>query len=157
MTEKETLEKGHHILKAERPMSRISRAKEMGETTGFIKVIVDADSDLILGVSILGVGGDEIINMFAAVMFSQIPCKEYRKVVLVHPTVSELMPWILGGLKRGQLTLKLYSRFSIQALLTTRSIVSLVVRGRKASLAFRSNRSPGAIKKNSPPESMELS
>ncbi len=99
MTEKEALKKGHKILKAVRPMSRIARAKEMGETLGFAKMIVDAETDLILGVSILGVGGDEIINMFAAIMFSKIPCKNYRRVVLVHPTVSELMPWILDGLE----------------------------------------------------------
>ena len=99
MTEKEALHKGYRILKATRPMSSISRAKEMGETLGFVKIIVDADSNLILGVSILGVGGDEIINMFTSIMFSRIPCKDYRKVVLAHPTVSELMPWILDGLK----------------------------------------------------------
>jgi len=99
MTEKEALEKGHKILKAVRPMSKIGRAKEMGETLGFAKMIVDAETDLLLGVSILGVGGDEIINMFAAIMFSKIPCKNYRRVVLVHPTVSELMPWILDGLE----------------------------------------------------------
>lgn len=100
MTEKEAIKAGHSVLKATRPMSKISRAKEMGETKGFAKLLVDADSDLILGASILGPGGDEIINMFAAIMHSQIPCREYRKVVLVHPTVSELMPWVLDGLKR---------------------------------------------------------
>jgi pyruvate/2-oxoglutarate dehydrogenase complex dihydrolipoamide dehydrogenase (E3) component len=80
-------------------MSMIGRAKEMGETRGFAKLIVDSETDMILGASILGVGGDEIISMFAAIMFSQIPCKNYRKVVLVHPTVSELMPWILDSLE----------------------------------------------------------
>jgi len=99
MTEKEALAKGKRILKASRSMSKISRAKEMGETNGFAKLIVDDDTDLILGASILGPGGDEIINMFAAIMHSQIPCREYRKVVLVHPTVSELMPFILDGLE----------------------------------------------------------
>lgn len=99
MTEKEALKADHNVLKATRPMSKISRAKEMGETKGFAKLLVDADSDLILGASILGPGGDEIINMFATIMHSQIPCREYRKVVLVHPTVSELMPWVLDGLK----------------------------------------------------------
>ncbi len=99
MTEKEALAGGYKIMKATRPMSMIGRAKEMGETRGFAKLIVDSETDLILGASILGVGGDEIINMFAAIMFSQIPCKNYRKVVLVHPTVSELMPWILDSLE----------------------------------------------------------
>lgn len=99
MTEKEALEAGKQVLKATRNMSKISRAKEMGETKGFAKLLVDADTDLILGASIHGAGGDEIINMFAAIMHSQIPCREYRKVVLVHPTVSELMPWMLDGLE----------------------------------------------------------
>ncbi len=99
MTEKEAIEAGYSVLKATRPMSKISRAKEMGETKGFAKLLVDGDTDQILGASILGPGGDEIINMFATIMHSGIPCKEYRKVVLVHPTVSELMPWVLDGLK----------------------------------------------------------
>ena len=99
ITEKEALKSGKRVLKAVRPMNRISRAKEMGETKGFTKLLVDAETDLILGASILGVGGDEIINMFATIMHSKIPCVHYRKVVLVHPTVSELMPWILDGIK----------------------------------------------------------
>lgn len=80
-------------------MRTINRAKEMSETEGFVKLLVDADTDPILGGSILGVNGDEIINMFAAFMTSGLPCRSYRKVVLVHPTVSELMPWILDGLE----------------------------------------------------------
>ncbi len=102
MTEKQALATGKKILMATRPMSRISRAKEMGETKGFAKLLVDAETDLILGASILGVGGDEVINMFAAIMHSGIPCREYRRVVLVHPTVSELMPWILDGIKEAR-------------------------------------------------------
>jgi len=99
LTEKEAVEAGYNVLKATKPMSKISRAKEMGETKGFAKLLVDADTDKILGASILGPGGDEIINMFAAIIHSDIPCKEYRKVVLVHPTVSELMPFVLDGLE----------------------------------------------------------
>lgn len=99
MSENEALKKGYKILKAKLPMKKISRAKEMGETNGFAKLIVDAETDLILGATILGPGGDEIINMFAAIMHSRIPCHQYRKVVLVHPTISELMPWMLDGLK----------------------------------------------------------
>lgn len=104
MTEKEALASGKIVLKATRPMKRISRAKEMGETKGFAKLLVDADTDLILGASILGVGGDEIINMFATIMHSNIPCRNYRKVVLAHPTVSELMPWILDGIQEASQT-----------------------------------------------------
>ena len=103
MSENEALRKGHKILKAKLPMKKISRSKEMGETKGFAKIIVDAETDLFLGITILGSGGDEIINMFAAIMYSRIPCHQYRKVVLVHPTVSELMPWALDELKPGGL------------------------------------------------------
>ncbi|MCH7991710.1 MAG: mercuric reductase [Gemmatimonadetes bacterium] len=98
MTETEAVAKGHNVLKATRPMSRINRAKEMGETLGFAKLLVDADTDLILGAAILGPGGDEIVNMFAAYMYSGLPCRSYRKSVLVHPTISELMPWMLDTL-----------------------------------------------------------
>lgn len=99
MSEKEALASGKRVLKATRTMTRISRAKEMGETNGFVKFLVDADTDLFLGASILGVGGDEVINMFATAMQAGMTWKEYRKTVLVHPTVSELMPWTLDALK----------------------------------------------------------
>ena len=99
MSEKEALEKGHRVLKGVKPMSEISRAKEMAETKGFAKLLVDADTDMILGAAILGPSGDEIVNMFAAIMNSKIPCYNYRKVVLVHPTISELMPFVLDGLE----------------------------------------------------------
>ena len=99
MTEKEAVAKGHNVTKATRPMSAINRAKEMGETLGFAKLLVDGDTDQILGAAILGPGGDEIINMFAAYMYSGLPCSSYRKSVLVHPTISELMPWMLDTLE----------------------------------------------------------
>ena len=102
LTERQAVQLGKKVLVATRPMSSISRAKEMGETKGFAKLLVDAETDLILGAAILGVGGDEIINMFATIMHSNIPCKHYRKVVLVHPTVSELMPWILDGIQEAR-------------------------------------------------------
>ena len=99
MTEKEAVAKGHNVLRATRPMSQIGRAKEMGETLGFAKLVVDGDSDRMLGAAILGPGGDEIVNMLATFMYSGLPCKEYRKSVLVHPTISELIPWILDTLE----------------------------------------------------------
>jgi len=99
ISEKEALASGKKVLKATRAMKDISRAKEMGETQGFAKLLVDAETDLIIGAAIHGPGGDEVINMFASIMHSGIPCKNYREVVLVHPTISELMPWVLDGLK----------------------------------------------------------
>ncbi|MDO1501725.1 mercuric reductase [Winogradskyella maritima] len=101
MSEKEALATGKKVLKATYPLSKIGRAKEMAETKGFAKLLVDAETDLIMGGSILGINGDEIINMFAAIMHSGIQCKNYRRVVLVHPTVSELMPWMLDGIKEA--------------------------------------------------------
>jgi pyruvate/2-oxoglutarate dehydrogenase complex dihydrolipoamide dehydrogenase (E3) component len=98
MTEREALAAGKRVLAAKRPMSRIMRAKEMSETAGFAKLIVDADTDLLLGAAILGPRGDEIVNMFAAIMRAKIPCKRFREAVLVHPTVGEIMPWILDDL-----------------------------------------------------------
>lgn len=99
LTEREALARGHHVLKATRPMSRINRAKEMGETEGFAKLLVDAETDLILGAAILGAGGDEIVNMISAYMYGGLPCRSYRRSVLIHPTISELMPWILDDLR----------------------------------------------------------
>ena len=99
LTEQQALQAGKKVLKSVKLMKEISRAKEMGETTGFAKLLVDGDTDLILGAAILGPGADEIINMFAAIMHSRIPCYEYRRVVLVHPTVSELMPFLLDELE----------------------------------------------------------
>lgn len=99
MTEKQALASGRRVLKAIRPMKRISRAKEMGETQGLAKLLVDGDTDEFLGAAILGPGGDEIVNMIAAFMYSGQPCSAYRRSVLVHPTISELIPWILDDLE----------------------------------------------------------
>lgn len=99
LSEQEALKRGQKVLKAVHSMADISRAKEMSETRGLVKLLVDANSDKIIGAAVLGPGGDEIVNMIAAVMHSNISYKEYRKAVLVHPTVSELMPFILDGLE----------------------------------------------------------
>ncbi|MFA5569176.1 MAG: NAD-binding protein [Trueperaceae bacterium] len=98
-SEHEAIANGHRVLKATRRMDTINRAREMGETKGFVKLLVDGDTDLFLGASIVGVNGDEIINMLAAFMYSGLPWQRFRRAVLVHPTVSELIPWILDGLE----------------------------------------------------------
>jgi pyruvate/2-oxoglutarate dehydrogenase complex dihydrolipoamide dehydrogenase (E3) component len=99
LSEREALERGHRVLKATMPMSRINRAREMGETQGFVKLLVDADSDRLLGAAVLGVHGDEVANMLGAVMTSGQPWQAFRRTVLIHPTVGELMPWALDGLE----------------------------------------------------------
>ncbi|RMG94916.1 MAG: mercuric reductase [Chloroflexi bacterium] len=98
MNEKQARESKRNILMATRPMRYISRAKEKDETAGLVKILVDADTEEILGATILGVGGDEIISMFAPFMYAQQSYKLFRKAVLTHPTVAELMPWILDDL-----------------------------------------------------------
>lgn len=99
MSEKEAKEKGHRVLKATKPMSRVARAKEAGETQGMIKLLVDADTDRFLGVAVLGMHGDELANLFAAFMRTGADWHTFRRTVFVHPTVGELLPWILDGLQ----------------------------------------------------------
>lgn len=99
MNEKEARQSGRRVLMATRPMRNISRAREKDETDGLVKLLVDADSGEFLGATILGVGGDEVINMFAPFMLTKQPYTLFRKAVLTHPTVAELMPWILDDLR----------------------------------------------------------
>ncbi len=99
LSEREALARGHRVLKATRPMERIARAKEMGETKGFVKLLVDADSERFLGASVLGVGGDEVIAALAVAMNADVTWHAFRTTVLPHPTVAEMMPWILDGLE----------------------------------------------------------
>ncbi|KAA3653983.1 MAG: mercuric reductase [Chloroflexi bacterium] len=99
MSEKEARNSGRNVLMATRPMKTISRAKEKDETAGLVKILVDADTEQFLGAAILGVGGDEIINMFTTFMYTKQSYKLFRKAILTHPTVAELMPWILDDLK----------------------------------------------------------
>jgi pyruvate/2-oxoglutarate dehydrogenase complex dihydrolipoamide dehydrogenase (E3) component len=99
MSEKEARASGRNVLMATRPMAAIGRAKEKDETAGLVKILVDADSEEVLGAAILGVGGDEIINMFTTFMYTKQSYKLFRKAVLAHPTVAELMPWILDDLQ----------------------------------------------------------
>ena len=98
LTEAQARAAGHRVLRAVKPMSAISRAKEMGETQGFVKVLVDADTDRFLGAAVLGVAGDEVVGLFALAMSAGMTTAAFRRVVLPHPTVGELMPWVLAGL-----------------------------------------------------------
>ena len=98
MSEKEARQSGRRVLMATRPMKQIARAREKDETAGLVKILVDADTEQFLGATILGVGGDEVINMFTPFMYTGQSYKLFRKAVLTHPTVAELMPWILDDL-----------------------------------------------------------
>lgn len=98
MSEREARASGRNVLMATRPMSKISRAREKDETEGLIKILADADTEEFLGVAILGVGGDEVINVFAPFMYAHLPYTTFRKALFTHPTVAELLPWILDDL-----------------------------------------------------------
>ena len=98
MTEAEARAKGHAVRIGRRPMTRVARAVEKGELQGFMKVVVDRDSDAILGAAILGVGGDEAIHGVIEAMAAGAGAAAYTRVVAIHPTVSELLPTVFGDL-----------------------------------------------------------
>jgi pyruvate/2-oxoglutarate dehydrogenase complex dihydrolipoamide dehydrogenase (E3) component len=98
MDEAEARASGRRVLVGKRPMTRVGRAKERGETHGFIKVMVDADTKEILGAAILGIEGDEAIHAIADVMYARAPYTVIARAVHAHPTVSELIPTTLQSL-----------------------------------------------------------
>lgn len=95
MTEKEVRASGRPALLAKRPMSKVSRAVEKGETIGFMKAMVDAETRMVLGASIFGVGGDEAIHSVLTCMYAKKPFDVISKAVYIHPTVAELIPTML--------------------------------------------------------------
>ncbi len=99
MTEREVRDKGINALVATMPMTRVGRAKERGETAGFMKVLVDADSKRFLGAALLGIEGDEVIHTLLDVMYARAPCTVIQRAMHIHPTVSELIPTLLEGLQ----------------------------------------------------------
>jgi pyruvate/2-oxoglutarate dehydrogenase complex dihydrolipoamide dehydrogenase (E3) component len=99
MTERDARGSGRRVLKGARPMTRVGRAVEKGEIQGFMKVLVDADSKEILGATILGTGGDEAIHCVLDMMYARAPYTVLKKAMHIHPTVSELIPTILGELQ----------------------------------------------------------
>ena len=98
LTEAEARAKGHAVRIGRRPMTRVGRAIEKGETRGFMKVVVDREDDAILGAAILGVGGDEAIHGVIEAMAASVTASAYTRVMAIHPTVSELVPTIFGEL-----------------------------------------------------------
>jgi pyruvate/2-oxoglutarate dehydrogenase complex dihydrolipoamide dehydrogenase (E3) component len=99
MTEAAARKSGKNVLLATRAMSRVSRAIEKGETFGFMKVLVDAESKRILGASILGTGADEVIHSILDTMYAKAPYTTLLRAMHIHPTVTELIPTLLGDLK----------------------------------------------------------
>ena len=98
MTGAEIRKSGRRALVAKYPMSRVSRAYEKGETQGFMKICVDAETKQILGAAILGTGGDEVIHVLLDVMYAKAPYTVIQRAMHIHPTVSEYLPTILGKL-----------------------------------------------------------
>jgi pyruvate/2-oxoglutarate dehydrogenase complex dihydrolipoamide dehydrogenase (E3) component len=99
LTEAEVRRSGRRALVGTRPMTRVARAIEKGETRGFMKVLVDADSEQILGAAILGTGGDEAIHGIIDMMAAKAPYRTLQRAVPIHPTVSELLPTVVGELR----------------------------------------------------------
>lgn len=99
MSEAEVRKSGKRALMGFRAMTRVSRAIEKGETAGFIKVLVDAESKQILGATVFGVGGDEAIHCILTAMYARQPASLLTHSVHIHPTVAELIPTTLGELK----------------------------------------------------------
>jgi len=99
MTEAEARAKNHKIRIGSRPMTRVARALEKGEPQGFMKVMIDEQSNQIIGAAILGVGGDEAVHCILDTMSAKAPFETLRDTVHIHPTVAELIPTVLGELK----------------------------------------------------------
>ena len=99
MTEAQARATKRPLLIATRPMTRVGRAVEKGETQGFMKAVVDAETRRILGASILGTGGDEAIHAVLNIVNAGVPYDVLQRAVPIHPTVSELLPTLLGDLK----------------------------------------------------------
>jgi pyruvate/2-oxoglutarate dehydrogenase complex dihydrolipoamide dehydrogenase (E3) component len=99
MTDTEIRKSGRAALVAKYPMSQVSRAFEKGETQGFIKISVDAETKQILGAAILGTGGDEVVHVLLDVMYAKAPYTTVQRAMHIHPTVAEYLPTILSNLE----------------------------------------------------------
>jgi pyruvate/2-oxoglutarate dehydrogenase complex dihydrolipoamide dehydrogenase (E3) component len=99
MTERQVRERGKPAMIAKRPMTKVGRAVEKGEAQGFMKILVDAGDKRILGASILGIGGDEVIHSLLDLMYAKAPYTVMQRAMHIHPTVSELLPTMMGELE----------------------------------------------------------
>lgn len=99
MTEAQARDTGRRVLVSHRSMTRVGRAIEKGETQGFMKIIGDADTKQIMGAAILGTGGDEAIHGIIDAMNARMNFTALQWAVPIHPTVSELIPTVIGDLR----------------------------------------------------------
>jgi pyruvate/2-oxoglutarate dehydrogenase complex dihydrolipoamide dehydrogenase (E3) component len=99
LTEAEARKHGHAVRVGKRPMTSIARAIEKGETNGLMKIVVDEQSQEILGAAVFGTGGDEVIHCVLDAMYAKAPYSVIQRAMHIHPTVSEFVPTVLGELK----------------------------------------------------------
>ena len=99
MTLEQAKKGGWNIRTGTRKMQDVARAREKGETDGFMQMVIDSDTDRILGAAVLGVGGDEVISSILNVMYADRPYTVIRDSVQIHPTVAELVPTMLESLE----------------------------------------------------------
>jgi pyruvate/2-oxoglutarate dehydrogenase complex dihydrolipoamide dehydrogenase (E3) component len=99
MSEGEARESGKRILMATFDMKHVSRAKEESETAGLVKLLVDADTERFVGATVLGINGDEIIQVIGNFMAAGASWRVMKDALPIHPTVTEFLPTILGRLK----------------------------------------------------------
>ena len=100
MSEAEVRKSGRRALMGKIAMEDVSRAFEKGETEGFMKILVDADTKEILGAAFLGLSGDEVIHCVLDVMYAKAPYTVLKRAMHIHPTVAEFLPGILDDLAR---------------------------------------------------------
>jgi len=89
LTEREARAKGYRLKKSSLPMSYIARAIERGETSGLMKVVINADNDRILGATILGPEGGELVQTLMALMLADAPYTLFENAMFIHPTLAE--------------------------------------------------------------------
>ena len=99
MTEAEIRKSGRAALAVKHPMSRVGRAIEKGETQGFMKISVDAETKQILGAAVLGTGGDEVVQVLLDIMYAKAPYTVIQRAMHIHPTVAEFLPTVLSKLE----------------------------------------------------------
>ncbi len=99
MTEAQVRQSGRKALVGRMAMARVGRARERSETQGLMKVLIDAETERILGAAVLGIGGDEVIHSLLDVMYADAPYTVIQRATHIHPTVTELIPTLLGNLE----------------------------------------------------------
>lgn len=99
MTTRQAVDSGRNVLVGQREMTRVGRAREFGETKGFMKILVDADTKEILGASLLGLNCDEVVHGLLDMMYAKAPYTVISRAVHIHPTVAELIPTTLQDLR----------------------------------------------------------